>query len=65
METVYVPATDGVPLIRNAAFIEALNRLAEEHGQEVRFQIVPPRPKASDLMSTKALGTDEKGPPRT
>jgi hypothetical protein len=50
VETVYVPATDGVPLIRNAAFIEALNRLAEEHGQEVRFQIVPPRPKARDLM---------------
>jgi hypothetical protein len=65
VETVYVPATPDIPLIRNAAFIDALNRLAEEHGQEVRFQIVPARPKAGDLMHPRELGTNETGPPRT
>ena len=62
METVYVPATDGIPLMHNAAFIEALNQLAEDYGQDVHFQIVPPRPKAGDLMH-RALGTGETGPP--
>jgi hypothetical protein len=50
METVYVPATSGLSLAANSAFIEALNTLAEDYGQDVRFQITPPRPKARDLM---------------
>ena len=49
METVYVPASD-VSLAANSAFIVALNQLAEDFGADVRFQIVPPRPKAADLM---------------
>ena len=50
METVYVPATPGMSLAANSAFLEALNQLAEDFGADTRFQIMPPRPKARDLM---------------
>ena len=53
METVYVPATGGHSLAANATFIEALNQLAEDYGQDVRFQIIPPRPKAGDLIGAR------------
>jgi len=50
VETVYVPATPDMSLAANSAFLEALNQLAEDFGADARFQIVPPRPKARDLM---------------
>ena len=53
VETVYVPATPGMSLAQNSAFLEALNQLAEDFGADVRFQITVPRPKAADLMSAR------------
>ena len=51
--TVYVPATAHMSLAANAAFAEALNALAAEHGWEGRFVIVPPRPQtAADLLNS-------------
>ena len=52
-EVVYVPATGAHSIAANAAFIEALNTLAEDWGQDVRFQIVPPRPTAAGLIGAR------------
>jgi hypothetical protein len=49
-EVVYVPVARTTPLAASAAFRDALNTVAAEHGQDVTFVIVPPRPTAGDLI---------------